>query len=204
MLAFCFTYAWLFLLTSEKFFFRGRICGNVNRQKRSNKKKRGRSGRRNRPASQRRPASGVVLGYPAAAGGISSRARPDPARRRPAGGGLEGAIRPPGAVFFLFCLRQWRDRNSLGRMGKKSSRKSPLERRRTTPKQPAGAAPGTPKFAHPTMAALDQGFTPPSARETVGNRPALRRIFDDSLIILLLCSAEPRTGLDFMEFHEIP
>ena len=150
-----------FCSTSEaRKFLRIPVPGIRPRQERAPAPGRGCSGTRKRPAPQRRTASGAVLGSPAAAGGISSRARPDPARRRPAGGGLEGAIRPPRAGFFLFCLRQWRDRNSLGRMGKKSSRKSPLERRRTTPKQPAGAPPGTLEFAYPTTAPPGQGIIP--------------------------------------------
>ena len=148
-----------FLLTSEKLFSSANLrkCKPAETQKKK-------SGGAPEPEIGPRPNAellrGGVPGSPAAVGRISSRARPDPARRRPAGGGLEGAIRPPRAVIFFFCLRQWRDRNSLVPMGKKSSRKSPLGRRRTTPKQPAGAPPGTLEFAYPTTAALSQGIIP--------------------------------------------
>ena len=181
----------LFCSTSDFFFFRGRICGNVNGQKRSNKKKRGRSGSRNRPASQRRPATGGCSGV---SGGGWGDIKPGPAGPGPAAAGRRGTRRrdptPRGGFFSFFAFANGEIAIRWGGWEKKVPGNPPS----SGDERPRSSRPGRrrePRNLHTLLRllCLRESSPPPSARETVGNRPALRRIFDDSLIILLLCSA---------------
>ena len=102
---------------------------------------------------------GGVPGSPAAVGGISSRARPDPARRRPAGGDLEGAFRPPRAVFFFFPSPMERSQ-FVGADGKKKFPEIPPRAATNDPEAAGRGAAGDPGICIPYYGSAGLGVHP--------------------------------------------